>query len=183
MLSKSEEEDFELSIYEAWNWLKVHVLLIPAEGSNGTSGFLRLGKRAKKLLIETEFIQYTHSVNFNKNLLHPSIRNAVWLDLISGRYDSAVLTAFKRLDVIVKERSNLTEKYGTDLMRTAFNPNNGKLVDENLQMAEKESMMAIMAGSIGLFKNPQSHRFVDISDPIKAFQLVIIASHLIGLID
>jgi uncharacterized protein (TIGR02391 family) len=180
---QGKSEEINLAVYEAWNWLKVQGLLIPAEGSNGSSGFLRLGRRAGRLVDDAAFKSYAIAVKFNKDLLHPRIRNDVWLNLLSGSYDTAVFVAFKELEIAVREKAGFdNSRYGTDMIRLAFAPNAGVLTDKTLTKAEQEGMSGLMAGAISLFKNPQSHRNVDISEPDKAYQLVIMASHLIGIV-
>ena len=72
---------------------------------------------------------------------------------------------------------------GVPLMRKAFDKTNGPLTYPLLQEAEKDAMAHLFAGAIGLYKNPQSHRNVSISDAAEAAELIIIASHLLHTID
>ena len=51
---------------------------------------------------------------------------------------------------------------GTDLMREAFDAKRGSLTDNSLSVAEREAWAHVFAGAIGLFKNPMSHRDVDL---------------------
>lgn len=44
-------------------------------------------------------------------------------------------------------------------------------------------MQQLMAGAVGVFENPRSHRNVDLSDPSEAAQMLIIASHLLQIVD
>ena len=69
------------------------------------------------------------------------------------------------------------------LMRNAFDKQAGSLTDHNLPDAEKEAMAHLFAGAIGLYKNPQSHRHVSIADPGQAVALIVLASHLIHIVD
>ena len=80
---------------------------------------------------------------------------------------------------------------GVDLMRQAFRavnrPNQtaqtpGPLTDTNLPVAEQEGMAHLFAGAIGLYKNPQSHRYVPTS-AAEAAEVVLFASHLLRIVD
>ena len=58
----------------------------------------------------------------------------------------------------------------------------GPLTDTSLPVAEQEAMMALFAGAIGMYKNPQSHRHV----PTKgqdAAEVIVFASQLLRIVD
>jgi uncharacterized protein (TIGR02391 family) len=102
---------------------------------------------------------------------------------LRGDYDIAVLQAFKEVEVRVRIAARLQNTdIGTDLMRKASHPDIGPLTDQRLVKAERESMSNLFAGSIGLFKNPQSHRKVEMN-AVEASELIGLASYLLRLID
>lgn len=72
--------------------------------------------------------------------------------------------------------------YGVDLMRKAFNPDNGPLTDMKEPMAEREALMHLLAGSIGRFKNPTSHRHVPITSASETVEILMFASHLLRVV-
>ena len=48
--------------------------------------------------------------------------------------------------------------------------------------AEQEALMHLMAGAVGSYRNPPSHRNVVI-EPSDAVEMIILASHLLGIVD
>jgi hypothetical protein len=68
------------------------------------------------------------------------------------------------------------------LVREAFR-DNGPLCDMLQQPAEREALANLFAGAIGSYKNPHSHRHVDIEDPLETAEIVALASHLLRIVD
>ncbi|MGA7749243.1 MAG: TIGR02391 family protein, partial [Gallionella sp.] len=126
---------------------------------------------------------FREAAAFPKTLLHPSIADKVWLALARGEIDDAVFFAFKAVEVAVREAGNFSDTdIGTDLMRKAFGPN-GPLTNPSQPKAEQEALAHLFAGAIGSYKNPHSHRTVSITDPREAQEMVMLASHLLRIID
>jgi hypothetical protein len=67
-------------------------------------------------------------------------------------------------------------------MRKAFDPDTGPLTDESLPFAERESMAHLFAGAVGLYKNPHSHRHVNL-EAAETAGLLIFATHLLFIVD
>lgn len=72
---------------------------------------------------------------------------------------------------------------GTDLMRDAFRKETGPLTDKALPVAEQEALSNLAAGAIGSYENPTSYRTVTITDPTGAVEMVMLASHLLRIVD
>ena len=111
-------------------------------------------------------------------------------DLFSDEhYSQAVFEAFKYVEVKVKEKSNFTTLYGTDLMRKAFaledknkNQLSGPLNNKNLPKAEQQSQSDLFSGAIGFIKNPKSHNIIDVNKD-KATELLYFANYLLRILE
>jgi uncharacterized protein (TIGR02391 family) len=101
-----------------------------------------------------------------------------------SEFDVAVLQAMKAVEVSVREAAALpSSNVGVSLMRAAFNPTTGPLTDPLAEAAEKEARANLFAGAIGSYKNPHSHRDVNLSDPKEAVEIIMLANHLLRIVD
>ncbi len=177
-------QQIELALNEGWNWLQRTGLLVPQPGPNGVNGFVLLSRRSAEIGDETGFRAFRSAAEFPKSLLHPSIADPVWLSLMRRDYGVATFHALRAVEIAVREAAGYTaNEYGVVMMRSAFNPNNGPLTDMTLHMQEREGMAALFAGCFGAYKNSQSHRDVEITDPGPAQEIAMLASHLVRIVD
>jgi len=103
--------------------------------------------------------------------------------LESGEFESAVLQAFKCIETSISDRIGADpEDVGVKLIRKAFHSENGDLTNYKLPKSEREAFANYIAGAFGFYKNPCSHRDVEL-DFISAFDRIVVASDLLKIID
>lgn len=173
-----------LALREAAAWLSAQGLIIPAESTNGRNGWCVLSRRARKFQNEGEFASYTAARRVPRENLHPRIRSSVWMAFMRNEFDVAAFLAMKAVEVAVREVAGLSDKeLGVTLMRKSFDKNTGPLADMTMDEGERDARAHLFAGAIGTFKNPQSHRDVDLADPAEAAEIVILANLLLRIVD
>ena len=117
-----------------------------------------------------------------KRLLHQVISQNVLPIFMQGSYGSAVFEAFKQVEVAVRKVGGYADTdIGVPLMRKTFHVDTGNLTDPNQQPAEKQARSGLFAGAIGSYKNPGSHRDVEITAEEET-ELIIFANHLLRIV-
>jgi uncharacterized protein (TIGR02391 family) len=168
------------AIMEAWTWLEREGFLAPDPGQEG---WYFISRRGQRITQASQVADYRSGNLLPKQFLHPLIAEKVYSSFLRSDYDTAVFQAFKEVEVRVREAGGFTSAdLGTELMRKAFNPQNGPLTDQNSQSGEREALSHLFAGAIGSYKNPHSHRNVTL-DAHEAVEMIILASHLLNIVD
>lgn len=183
-LQRNQQQEIEVALIEALHWLEVNAFLLPAPGINGQNGFRMFGRRGRELLDRNRFDQFRRAASLPKAMLHPSIADRVWIALARGELSDAVFIAFRAVEEAVRAKGGFAETdIGVDLMRRAFNPDNGPLTNQQQNRPEREALSHLFAGAIGSYKNPHSHRTITINDSSEAQEMVLLASHLLRIVD
>lgn len=187
----AQRDDVKRVLLEAWNWLKHEDFLVSEVGVGGIETCF-LSRRAMRLQNRADFDAYRNASLLPRAQLHPQIAARVYPAFLRGEYDTAVFQAFREIEIAVRSAGGFaSDLVGVDLMRQAFRPANrpnqaavtpGPLCDAGLPVAEQEGVAHLFAGAIGLYKNPQSHRYVPTS-PEEAAEVVMFASQLLRIVD
>jgi uncharacterized protein (TIGR02391 family) len=180
----ANRSELQRAIREAWYWLEGEALLIPHPGYMGAHTIRMLSRRAERLADEPDPARSFSPRRLPKETLHPKIREDVWALYHRGKLDTAVFEAMKAVEVAVRDGSGLPPKdIGTILMRKAFDPNTGPLTDMATDLSEREARSHLFSGAIGSYKNPHSHRNVALDDPEEAAEIIMLANHLLRIVD
>ncbi len=167
---------------EAWLWLENEGMIAPAPGDTGNFSFLT--RRGKKLRSHTDFKQYQSGNFLPKYKLDPVLVQKVWPLFLRGDYDLAIFQAYKEIEVRIRKIGGYGDDIiGVILARKAFHPETGPLTNKSDVDSEKEAIMHLFAGALGAFKNPNSHRDVNFSDPEEVAELILFANYLLRVVD
>ena len=181
---QQDEYAVELAATEAWRWLEFNMFILPQPGINGGNGWYVLGRRGRAAMTEHQFADYRRASKFPRELIHPSIVDQVWNALARGEYSTAVFISFRAVEIAVRGAGKFADTdIGPNLMRKAFDAQNGPLTKLSDPTAEREALANLFAGAIGSYKNPHSHRTVTIEESGEAQEMVLLASHLLRIID
>ncbi|MBI4206408.1 MAG: TIGR02391 family protein [Betaproteobacteria bacterium] len=168
-------------IAEAWAWLHSSGLIAP-RSEGGTDGWVFVTRLGRKAGTAAGFTEYRKALELPKEKLHPAIAERCFGHFVRGLFDTAVSEAYKALEIWIREAACLeATDIGSDLARKAFKVGNGPLTDKKQVAAEQQALSNLMAGALGSYKNPHSHRNVAVSP--EAVEMIVLASHLLRIVD
>ena len=184
---REHDDAILFALMEAWQWLEnegfvaPRPILSPQMGGVATGYFVT--RRGQTIETPEALEAYRKAKLLPKDQLHSRIAEQVWSKFLLGDYRIAVLHAFIEVEIAVREAGGYDDSdYGKVMMRKAFDDETGPLTDPNQQKAEQGARAHLFAGAIGSYKNPFSHRDVDVSAE-EAAEMIILASHLLRIVD
>lgn len=182
--TESRHKEIRLALREAWAWLEGAALIIQDDRFLGPHDHRILSRKAKKLACESNFGRAFATRLLQKDVLNRRIREDVWALYHRGKYDTAVFEALKAVEIAVRDAAGYSnDDYGTDMIARAFNEEHGPLRDPNDQKAERIALRNLFIGTHGTYKNLHSHRKVEIDDPVEAAEIIMLANHLLRIVD
>lgn len=156
---------------------------------NSAKAALQLCKELDQSLRGLPGVRPTHTTGVVRPALSARVTDVELYAVASklyqdGHYTRAVEEAFKFLNALVKERTNVTPpRDGADLMRFAFSPKNPILklnpCTTESEINEQTGYMEIMAGCMTGIRNPRAHdhKWKDSQD--LCLELLGLANHLV----
>ena len=174
------EDEVHIALMEAWAWLENQLLVVGTDAN----GWRILGRRARNLRTAEQFTAFRKAAAFPRELLHPQIAERAWIALMRNELDAAVFFSFRAVEEAVRAACRYPDtRLGVPMMRDAFHPDNGPLTNQQHPASERQALSDLFAGAIGSYKNPHSHRTVNLTDHSEAQEMVMLASHLLRIVD
>lgn len=165
----------------AWSWLEANGFI--AKHPEQDNEWFLPTRQGEALRDHQSLRQFITTEQLPEAFLHPELQVHVRPLFFQSRFETAVFEAFKALEVSIRAAANLGhDLVGVPLASRAFNPENGPLTDVNAERGERVALMNLMTGAIGSYKNPSSHRRVEI-EAKEARDMIILASHLLKIVD
>ena len=173
----------KLASKAAWQWLVHQGYLIHQQGQ-GDGAYYVLAPKAQRMDITAPISAVNYGTLLSKSVLNPRIAEQVWDSFSRGKFDTAVFEAMKAVEVAVREAACFDNNaLGVTMMRNAFASAKGPLTDGSMEGGERTARMELFAGAIGSYKNAHSHRDVKLEDPQEAFEIIMLANHLLRIVD
>ena len=74
---RQRQKEVERALSEAWQWLRINMLVVPASGMNGGNGWMVFSQRGEAIASDQDFKRFREAAALPKALLHPSIADTV----------------------------------------------------------------------------------------------------------
>jgi len=179
---RNHPEAVQRAIMEAWAWLETSGAI--AQLPQKDDGWFFVTRRGHELARSSDTTVFTREQTLPRHLLHPLIEQKAWSAFLRGQYDSAVFEAFKQVEIAIRHAGGFADTdIGVALARKAFHTDSGPLTNAGNVPAERQALSDLVAGALGSYKNPHSHRNVTLTEASEAAEMVILASHLLKIVD
>lgn len=178
---QGEDDRVGLACSSAWSWLEANGFI--ARHPEQDNEWYLPTRRGEALRNHQDLREFLTSEQLPERFLHSELLQHVRPLFFQSRFETAVFEAFKTLEVAIRTAAGLGhDLVGVPLASRAFNPEDGPLTDLQAERGERVALMNLMTGSLGSYKNPASHRRVEL-EVMEARDMIILASHLLKIVD
>lgn len=178
---QSPDERIGVACSSAWAWLEANGFI--ARHPEQDNEWYLPTRWGESLRNHQDLRQFMTSEQLPEVFLHPDLLQHVRPLFFQSRFETAVFEAFKTLEVAIRNTSRLGhDLVGVQLASRAFHPEDGPLTDMQAEKGERVALMNLMTGALGSYKNPASHRRVEI-EAKEARDMIVLASHLLKIVD
>jgi uncharacterized protein (TIGR02391 family) len=168
---------------EAWAWLEANGLICPNPTALGSGDWYTATRRALVVKDHQSVRSLIASQELPEYFLHADLAQGVRALFLQGRFETAVFEAFKTVEVEIRTAAELgNDLVGVQLANRAFSVEDGPLTDRAAEKGEREALRSLMAGALGSYKNPTSHRRIKLTAS-ETREMIILASHLLQIIE
>jgi uncharacterized protein (TIGR02391 family) len=172
--------DVGIACSSAWSWLEANGFI--CQHPDNDLGWFALTPRGRSVRDHQQLAELVASEQLPETFLHAELLMNCRPLFLQGRFETAVFEAFKSLEVAIRDSARLGhEMIGVQLASKAFHPEDGPLTDKTAEKGERVALMNLMTGALGSYKNPSSHRRVEINAG-EAREMIILASHLLRIV-
>lgn len=178
-----QQSDMKVGIAcsSAWSWLEANGLI--CRHPEQDNEWFMATPRGEAIRNHQNLRNYMTSEQLPEVFLHSELLINVRPLFFQSRFETAVFEAFKTLEVTIRSAARLGHNLiGVALASRAFNSEDGSLTDMTAEKGERVALMNLMTGALGSYKNPASHRRVEISAE-EARDMIILASHLLKIVE
>jgi uncharacterized protein (TIGR02391 family) len=179
-LTKQEYEDALLGVEELQR-----SGFLRDDPSQSSSEFKILTDKGQTYAVKDLANMVLPSVDIEEVLSRDDLLNLVRQDYMNGDFDSAIMKAFRQVEIAVRAKSGQSASVvGHDLMVAAFNPGKGVLKHPDAKTpSELQAFFFLFDGSNGWFRNPTAHRAVGYQNANEAAQILGLANLLLDMVE
>lgn len=175
------DKELGAAVSAAWSWLEANGLI--CKNPEQENGWYVPTARGRSIKNHQALGALISAEQLPEHFLHHDLLLHSRPLFFQSRFDTAVFEAFKSLEVAIRAAASLMDgDIGIQLTQAAFHPENGPLRVQSAEKGERVALMNLMAGALGSYKNPSSHRRVQIGAE-EAREMIMLASHLLRIVD
>lgn len=169
----------ELLVCEAWQWLMNQGFLAKYADTNR----FFVTRKGKENSSQDSMTRYLLSRYLSVDILHPKIQQKVYSDFSQGDFDSAVHKAFKQVEAYARGMGKLDKNLiGAKLFDQFFGGANKCVLPSDYDDKDRTQLLWFFKSSYDLFRNPASHRNVELSAH-EAVEMIMVANHCLRVLE